>query len=116
MDKYISNEFTFSFDGSVGTVSAFELGTTDVFVPLAYPAASVSNALITSGDGSGLGTGVYILTLEVTPLLHLAAYPIVNFNISIVEGNCTTHSFIPYITHLIFSLLSAPRSMYEQSM
>ena len=86
MGKFIGNDFTFSLDGSGGAATAFELETTDVIVPLAYPAASVSNALVTSGDASGLDIGVYTLTLSVSGALNPIVHPIVNFNVSIVEG------------------------------
>ena len=88
MGKYYENGFTFFLDGSGGAATAFELETTDVTVPLAYPAGSVPNALVTSGDASGLYIGgVYTLTLSVSGTLNLMMVnPIVNFNVSIVEG------------------------------
>ena len=80
------NAFTFSLDGSEDAASAFALTTMAVNPTQLDTVVSVSNALVTTGDGSGLDFGVNILTLSVASSVHMVFYPIVNFTISIVEG------------------------------
>ena len=58
--------------------------TSDVILQMS--STSVSNALVTTGDGSGLDAGVYTLTFSVASSFTLTFYPIVNFTISVVEG------------------------------